>query len=264
MNITREFVFVHLPKTGGTFVAEALRDLYAPRWAFSPLLRRWHFRIFNTAAGVLGLNAAHVEIEKHAPRRAIPAQYQHLPVLACIRNPLDWYVSNYKFQFWKTNPNYYPGLMDEPGWENLSFEQFMRLSNEVWAQALTPNVRVNPSLGRLTVLFIQYHCAQPERLLEMRADDKTLREAIREDLGGMTFLHTEQLNDELMAYLRRAGYAEERIAFIKNRAPVKPGGRRSAEDRWQKFYSPPMRADVLRRDRILFQIFPEYDLPLQA
>jgi hypothetical protein len=64
--ITPYFVFVHLQKTGGTFIR---------------LLCRKHL--------TLDLKIP------HAPASAIPPEFGTLPVFAVIRNPWDWYVSWY-------------------------------------------------------------------------------------------------------------------------------------------------------------------------
>jgi hypothetical protein len=64
--ITPHFVFIHMPKTGGSFI-----------------------RSFLDGEEVGGL---------HATWNAIPPEYEHLPVFAVIRNPWDWYVSWHHFQ----------------------------------------------------------------------------------------------------------------------------------------------------------------------
>jgi hypothetical protein len=67
MIVTEKFVFVHLPRTGGTFVSELIRKFFPE---------------------------AH-EIGYHLPRTLLPRQYSHLPVLGAVRNPWEFYVSWY-------------------------------------------------------------------------------------------------------------------------------------------------------------------------
>ena len=67
MLITDKFVFLHLPRTGGTFVYEVVRK-------FFPSAR---------------------EIGYHLPRELLPREYSHLPVLGTVRNPWEFYVSWY-------------------------------------------------------------------------------------------------------------------------------------------------------------------------
>jgi hypothetical protein len=67
---TDKFVFVHLPRTGGTFISELLK------------------KYFPSAQ----------EIGYHFPRALIPEKYSHLPILGGIRNPWEFYASWYHHQ----------------------------------------------------------------------------------------------------------------------------------------------------------------------
>ncbi len=67
MLVTDKFVFVHLPRSGGTFVSEVIRKFFP---------------------------SAH-EIGYHFPRELLPREYSHLPVLGTVRNPWEFYVSWY-------------------------------------------------------------------------------------------------------------------------------------------------------------------------
>jgi hypothetical protein len=71
------FVFLHLHKSGGTFVNECLLR-FVPR------------------ARQLGY---------HLPRAAIPPEFAALPVLGVVRNPWSYYVSWYAFQAARPQPN---------------------------------------------------------------------------------------------------------------------------------------------------------------
>lgn len=67
MIVTEKFVFVHLPRSGGTFISEVIRKFFP---------------------------SAH-EIGYHLPRTLLPEEYRHLPVLGAVRNPWEFYVSWY-------------------------------------------------------------------------------------------------------------------------------------------------------------------------
>lgn len=77
MIATNHFVFLHLHKSGGTFV------------------NQWLLRFFPDAR----------QIGYHLPRRLIPSQFAHLPVLGLVRNPWSYYVSWYAFQSSMAQPN---------------------------------------------------------------------------------------------------------------------------------------------------------------
>jgi hypothetical protein len=71
MIVTDKFVFVHLPRTGGTFVTDMIMK-------FFPSAR---------------------EIGYHLPRSLLPKEYSNLPVLGAVRNPWEFYVSWY-YHIW--------------------------------------------------------------------------------------------------------------------------------------------------------------------
>jgi hypothetical protein len=73
--ITRHFAFLHVPKTGGSFVRRVLVDRLPPEW-FHELPPARH---------------------QHQGWGELPAAADGLPVLAFVRNPWDWYVSWYHY-----------------------------------------------------------------------------------------------------------------------------------------------------------------------
>jgi hypothetical protein len=73
MILTRFFVFLHVPRTGGNFVRRVLVD-HAPR--------DWEV----------------VEADDHATWLDVPPSHALLPRLAFVRNPFAWYVSWMHFQ----------------------------------------------------------------------------------------------------------------------------------------------------------------------
>lgn len=77
MIVTEKFVYLHLHKSGGTFVNECLMR-------------------FCPGAQMLGY---------HLPRSMIPREFAHLPVLGFVRNPWSYYVSWFAFQSQMAQPN---------------------------------------------------------------------------------------------------------------------------------------------------------------
>ncbi len=68
MLLARDFVFLHVPKTGGTFVTNTLAATAPEAWRVS--------------AGAT-----------HGAIAAIPSSHARLPRLAFVRHPCSWYVS---------------------------------------------------------------------------------------------------------------------------------------------------------------------------
>ncbi len=85
MILTDKFVFVHLPRSGGTFVAEVIR------------------RFFSSAQ----------DIGHHMPRALLPQKYSGLPIFGTVRNPWDFYVSFYHYAQSKSAASNFVSWMSE-------------------------------------------------------------------------------------------------------------------------------------------------------
>jgi hypothetical protein len=96
MIVTDKFVFVHLPRSGGTFVTGVIRKFFP---------------------------SAH-EIGHHLPREFLPSEYCHLPVLGTIRNPWEFYVSLYYYVWPRDAASILVSWMSENG--RLGFEGSIR------------------------------------------------------------------------------------------------------------------------------------------
>src|SRR4051812_33210777 len=109
MIITVRFVYIHMPKTGGTFVTEVLTRIHKPllprpsRWIrVREILAILLPRMKLTAAGQSSPYGPLVDIEpKHGTCHDVPPPHEHKPLLSTLRNPYDWYVSQFEFAWWK-------------------------------------------------------------------------------------------------------------------------------------------------------------------
>ena len=62
--------------------------------------------------------------------------------------------------------------------------------------------------------------------------------------------------------LLEVGYPAESIEFILTAEKVlPPGGKPREGGKWERYYTPELKALVRRRERLLFTLFPEYDVP---
>jgi O-methyltransferase len=75
-------VFLHIPKTGGSFVQSLLRE-HLPVVDHKALLRE---------------HDSAQRIWTHASHAGLPRHWQSLPVFCVLRNPWDWYVSWVQYQ----------------------------------------------------------------------------------------------------------------------------------------------------------------------
>jgi hypothetical protein len=96
MIVAPRFVFLHLHKSGGTFVNDVLlRFVEGTR-----------------------------QVGYHLPRLLVPRDYLHHPVLGFVRNPWSWYVSWYSFQRRRPRPNPLFRILSDDG--RLDFEPTVR------------------------------------------------------------------------------------------------------------------------------------------
>lgn len=96
MITTQRFVFLHLHKSGGTFVNDFL------------------LRFLPDA----------LQLGYHLPYSLIPTASAHLPVLGFVRNPWSYYVSWYTFQAGRVQPNPLFRTLSDGG--QLDFESTVR------------------------------------------------------------------------------------------------------------------------------------------
>ena len=75
------------------------------------------------------------------------------------------------------------------------------------------------------------------------------------------FLRKENLNQELYEYLLNIGYPAKAIEFILNAPKIVPGRNIRGEDKkWENYYTPELKKWVRMKEKLLFAIFPEYDI----
>lgn len=91
MRINNHMIFVHLEKTGGTWVDQVLH--------FYPALRP-------TLPAPRG----------HAPLKELPEIHWDKPALAFVRNPWDWYVSRFAWKRRNIDQNLYEWSVPEKYW----------------------------------------------------------------------------------------------------------------------------------------------------
>ena len=246
MIVTPDFVFLHLPKTGGTFVTHVLSGLYGDR------LRN---------------------VDKHGTCSDIPETDRGKPLLSTMRSPYDRYVSQYRFGWWVMHPEDYCGeeTMREiyPHYPEISFPEFLSLANTrfVNCHRSAPTGFVNDNfpeerrLGWHTENFVRFFC-RDARGVFARLDEEAIERAdFVADMFDVHFLRTANLRQGLHDFLLGFGHRPEDLAFILSADRVLPdeGGRRPEGDRWESYYTPGIKDFVRTRERLIFRLFPEFE-----
>ncbi len=239
MIATEDFVYIHMPKTGGTFVAAVLEELY--RTLGEPL----------------------VNCDRHGTCSSIPAAHRQKRIIATVRNPLDRYVSQYRFGWWRIHPERYCGEQEMrrmfPHYPELSFAEFVDLADCKFMTWPNPHLLGEARLGWHTEQFVRFFFKNPERLFSQIDASYLERARFHSDMYPVHFLHTENLNAELHQWLVDLGKDPAAVAWVLQAPRVlPPEGGRSTADAWRAYYSPQLRQLILRRERLIYQIFPEF------
>jgi hypothetical protein len=245
MILTPDFVYIHHPKTGGTFVTDMLSRLYGDR---------------------------QMNVAKHATCNDIPEEHRGKPIISAIRNPYDRYVSQYRFAWWKLHPDQYCGEEAMralyPHYPDISFAEFIHLANTLFVNChlgqptgfVNRNFPPDRGLGWQTEQFVRFYFRGP-RAVFARLDETSFDSgSFRKDMYDVRFLPVERLNQSLYELLLGFGHSPEEIAFVRSAQKVFPvEGGRDLEDRWQDYYTPEIRDTVRTRERLLFELFPQFD-----
>lgn len=262
MMVFDNFVFVHLPKTGGTFVEHVLKELHCPSW----LGQKIHAMQRRLGITIPLYPYKYREYRKHAACRFIPEQDRQKVILSCVRSPYELYVSQYKFGWWKQHPyefytrdsEIYRRSLEEP--EKVTFADWIQgmCEHANWVVARRescPNVEV----GFASSEFASYFCTEGDLVLSQPTEAQMVQEYERTKYN-LHFLRMESLNEQLYQFLRERGYPEEKVAFIRTRGKIFPGKQtRSSGDSAEKYFTPELKALIRHKERLLFALFPEYD-----
>jgi hypothetical protein len=246
MIFTPDFVFVHLTKTGGTYVTKMLARLYGDRC---------------------------VDVDQHGTCNDVPPEHRGKPLVSTVRNPFDRYVSQYRYGWWKISPEEYCGeaAMREmyPHHPDISFAEFLELANTrfVGRHRAAPNGFANDNfpperrLGWQTEGFIRFYFHEPRRVFASLDEAAIESGSYRRHMYDVHFLRTDNLRRDLHDYLLSVGHRPEDVAFILSSERVLPddGLKRPDNDPWQSHYNPALTEVVRTRERLLFRHFPEYD-----
>ena len=264
MVITDKFVYIHKPKTGGTFVTDALIRLYGGKWNLIihgklALLKEVHF--------INGMGKLTINANKHGGCREIPEKYRAENIISTIRNPYDYYVSQYEFGWWKRKEwlkTYKKlGSFQErfSAFPNLSFNQFMELMPAAFNDTPDNNFKDENTLGRYTIEFINDHFYNPQVVYERLSEEYVISGTYKQDMFPVKFILTHQLNQQLYEYLLENDYPKDCIAFILKKEKVLPLGKgRRRDQKWESYYTPQLKELVRKKDWFLFKLFPEFDI----
>lgn len=229
MIVTESFVWINYPKSGSTFVREALRKLYRryEKKAGRAAGRRF-FRFLGPRQPERWIEEVEVP-EERVPRSAgrrgrptphgtvdqIPEQYRHLPILSSFRDPLERAVSGYRYGDWK-KPDVIPVPLEEvrswfPAFPDLSLLEFVELQcriNRLPLRVGDETFELLPFSADLLKFYSRTKVDADEGVTFSSWSE------VDESIPEIRFLRQESLSRDLVDELQRLGYPEDDLAFI--------------------------------------------------
>lgn len=216
MTVTDHFIYLHLHKTGGTFVSEFLRR-------FVPDAR---------------------QIGYHLPRRLAPANVAHLPALGFVRNPWSYYVSWYFFQKLRPQPNALFRVLSDEG--RLDFERTVANMLD-----LTTGERLDELIAALPRAYANSGLNLPGfALAPIRASCRGFYSYLYGYLydapGAMDIRRLDHLRDELIPMLQSVG--QPVTAPMYEYLRTAPPTNKSEHGAYPEYYGQALRELVAERD----------------
>ena len=218
MIVTPRFVFLHLHKSGGTFVNECLLKYVE--------------------------DARHVGY--HLPRRMVPPEHAHLPALGFVRNPWSYYVSWYSFQLERPHPNFLFRILSDDG--RLDFDTTLRNMLDLGAGSvrLEMLLRALPSTYSNQGLNLPNFALEPIRDTRLGFYSYLYRYLYQGGNEPVIVGCMENMREDLVPMLDQVKHtpSDEMRAFIAEELPRNI----SHHDEYGSYYSDALRDLVAKRD----------------
>lgn len=274
MIITDQFVLLAFPKTGTTYTTNVLRSIHARRsWLGRLWPQSWQKRDFPRPGYrehriLMPASPPHnkARMSRHGAWSDIPEPDRDKQLVSVTRNPFSRYTSAYLFQTrmrrhlrpvapLKELRDFYPHYPD------LSFREYYEMQHRFKLPSILGGVKPGMELGTHSALFIRFYFRDPESVLRRITPAYIADKAYLEDMAEVKFLHQESLSDEFSAFLRSQGYSELELSLADALKRKNVARRSEKESDLNHFYNESQRQEVLQRDALLFDLFPEYAQP---
>lgn len=260
MIITKDFVMLNFPKTGSSFTREAIKQIYFDR---NSKIRKFLEKNHVCSPSVKELLVPKIDEkinynirDQHGTLRQIPIPYRNRLIASVTRSPISRYKSTYYFKWWQQHP---PGDIQTiykgyPHFPELSFSEYYELIHFFGRKNRLQRIVPKIDLGLHTIQFIQFYFYKPQDVLS-KIDDKYIEENhFLKDMGDIKFLHQENLRQELKEFLLSVGIEKEYVQTLDIMKKVNVTKRESHIEEVE----PEILSAILKREKLLFKIFPEY------
>jgi hypothetical protein len=218
MVVTPRFTFLHLHKSGGTFVNECLLK-------------------FVKDARQIGY---------HLPRSMVPQEFARLPVLGLVRNPWSYYLSWYSFQLERPHPNFLFRILSDDG--QLDFEATVRNMLHLGAGSVRLDMllRSLPSAYSNQGLNLPNFALAPIRDTRLGFYTYLYRYLYHGGAEPAIVGRMEEMREELVPMLEQVAHSpsDEMRAFLAEALPRNT----SQHGNYTQYYSDALRKLVAQRD----------------
>ncbi len=267
MIITKDIIFINLPKTGSTFVREVLKKLHTPN-SFTGKLKKkilgdkYRYRVYRFPE-IRTPNKRYQQPTEHGLYCQIPVSLLNgKQVISAKRNIYDYYLSLYFYADWKR-----PEAMiftekeiksDFPSFPDLSFDEFVLFMQKFPFYSNNPKLKnsreIQHKLGPLSVQFVFFYFKNPFDFLNNLNQYDIHHLNYRELMPEITFLDQKKLNQELYHTLLNY-YPEKSIRFIltENKKNVSNNNRLTKEQ-----LSSEIKQQIERNEHLIYNFFNQY------
>lgn len=260
MIVTAKFVFIHLPKTGGTFAQQMIMDSYK-NLNFRDRVKR---KIGLIYCNRLNLEKKHknsvVKVGQHGEVSLIPKEHKSKDIISIFRNPLTRYISQYEFKWWQRFPeitnNY--SYENHPDFPNISFKKHYFHYQKI-IELLNGGKKTNMPIGYHTFQFIRYYFKNPDNVLNNITESYIENGEYLNDMHPIKFIFNESLNEDLYNILKYYNFSEYRISNIKNAKRIYPEGIGKESHDLKNYYDLEFLNEVYEKDYLLFKHFDNYN-----
>jgi hypothetical protein len=224
MIITESFVWINFPKTASTFVRECLRELYTIPWWNLAKKNRFKNRWMNElemplifAPGIPRYGSP----TPHGVFRQIPLEFQNLPVLSAVRDPVERLVSLYHYGDWKKQ-DALPRPLDEiryqyPTFPEIEFEDFYKFmySEKNYIIVGNKNFFIGPQSHSLLNFFCNKSKIQHDQEIRFESWNQ-----LSNLFKNISFISSKNISEDLCLLLASYSHDIKDLKFIMGKNKI--------------------------------------------
>jgi hypothetical protein len=277
---TDKFVYVDMPKTGGTFVRHVLGTIYRdePPHTRIPAPRSPAFSAPSPERGPSGSSQTAIATKTGSVRQR-PANLEEQPQPGPVETRFNGRYG--EAVFWEGGKH---GVCWQiPSWErrkplarfdevasrfpNISFAEYVDLANHAFSQH--PPLPVGGAeaappprddLGMYTLDFLNFYFRKPEEVYPILSDEYVSSGRYKENLFPLLrFIRTHRLNEELHQFVVEMGYRHEDVEFILGLGKIRPEEEHKMSPVQGTYFTAELKRIVREKERLIFALFPEFD-----